>query len=198
MWFCFFLYWRLHQISLVLYSRVWKNPSTKPTCFLELACIRRSLWPLFLVPLCVFLFRQVSPPASPTSTKSRASLALFWPASLHFSLSSALHLVGSAHKERAANQRAHAAWYPSQWAPPSRLHSDRLGQSGVPEAPDPDLSNQWLRAAQNFGRVLIINTLSKVLLSVIDPVGVPGCSSIHHSVKLRQIFPLRAQGENSW
>lgn len=94
-------------------------------------------------PLCFYLQHSLfllSHPTLPRSTESRPRF--HWPVST-FPLSHR-RLVGSAHKERAANHRRPLINL-GQCPRLSYLHSDVASQSGVGTGEDFDPSTQWLR-----------------------------------------------------
>lgn len=111
---------------------------------------RRSFWSSFgfdIVPLCPFFWFFVclsaafsrSHPTLPRSAESRPRF--HWRVST-FTLSRR-RLVGSPHKERAANDRTPHINL-GQCPRPFYLHRDRASQSGISTGEDFDPSTQWL------------------------------------------------------
>lgn len=142
------MYW-LVPVLFVVHTEVWEPSSSLqhwgpcktqwPPAFLG-ARLWQTLCPFFCSFVC-FLFPPFSLP-HPTLPRSTESRSCFHWRVFTFPLSHR-RLVGSPHKERAANGRRPLRNL-GQCPRPSYLHRDRTSQSGVRTGEDFDPSTQWL------------------------------------------------------
>lgn len=137
------------MITLVLCSSNYKTHNARQLFWSSSIARHCAIVPRFFLffslsgPLCFYLQHSLfllSHPTLPRSTESRPRF--HWPVST-FPLSHR-RLVGSAHKERAANHRRPLINL-GQCPRLSYLHSDVASQSGVGTGEDFDPSTQWLR-----------------------------------------------------
>lgn len=137
------------MITLVLCSSNYKTHNARQLFWSSSMALHCAIVPPFFLsfffsgPLCFYLQHSLfllSHPTLPRSTESRPRF--HWPVST-FPLSHR-RLVGSAHKERAANHRRPLINL-GQCPRLSYLHRDVASQSGVGTGEDFDPSTQWLR-----------------------------------------------------